>query len=56
MFAVRAGTMNGADGYRQVPGGTYVSTPGCFVWQVDGDQFSYQIVFRVHEATNVRGG
>lgn len=56
MFAVRAATINGTDGYRQVPGGTYVSTPGCYVWQVDGDQFSYQIVFRVHEATNVRGG
>ena len=54
MFAVRTGTANGTDGYREVPGGTYVSRPGCYAWQVDGEQFSYQIVFRVYEARRVR--
>jgi hypothetical protein len=28
-------TLNGANGYREAPGGTYVRTPGCYAWQVD---------------------
>jgi hypothetical protein len=38
-------TLNGANGYREAPGGTYVRTPGCYAWQVDGVGFSYLIVF-----------
>ena len=39
-------TLNeGRDGYREAPGGTYVKTPGCYAWQVDGQGFSSLIVF-----------
>jgi hypothetical protein len=34
------------DGYREAPGGTYVKTPGCYAWQVDGVGFSTVLVFR----------
>jgi len=34
------------DGYRTAPGGTYVQSPGCYAWQIDGVDFSYQIVFK----------
>ena len=34
------------DGYRTAPGGTYVDAPGCYAWQVDGVDFSYEIVFK----------
>jgi hypothetical protein len=33
------------DGYREAPGGTYVESPGCYAWQIDGTDFSYEIVF-----------
>lgn len=40
-------TLNeGRDGYRTAPGGTYVKTPGCYAWQVDGVGFSTVLVFR----------
>lgn len=39
-------TLNGANGYREAPGGTYVRAPGCYAWQVDGVGFSYLLVFR----------
>lgn len=35
-----------ADGYREVPGGLWVKTPGCYAWQVDGLNFSKIIVVR----------
>lgn len=38
-------TINGSDGYRQAPGGTFVTQPGCYVWQVDGIDFSYSVIF-----------
>jgi len=34
------------DEYREAPGGTYVESPGCYAWQIDGTDFSYQIVFK----------
>ncbi len=39
------GTVNGRDGWREAPGGTFVKTPGCYAWQVDGVGFSNIIVF-----------
>lgn len=38
-------TVNGQDGYREAPGGTFVKSPGCYAFQVDGLNFSYAIVF-----------
>ncbi len=38
-------TVNGHDGYREAPGGTFVKSPGCYAFQVDGLSFSYTIVF-----------
>jgi hypothetical protein len=38
-------TVNGQDGYREAPGGTFVKSPGCYAFQVDGLNFSYPIVF-----------
>ena len=37
-------TMNTQDGYRTVPGSTWVRSPGCYAWQVDGRDFSEVIV------------
>lgn len=37
-------TVNEEAGYRQAPGGTYVTSPGCYGWQVDGEGFSQVIV------------
>jgi hypothetical protein len=31
-------------GYRTVPGSTWVKSPGCYAWQVDGRGFSEVIV------------
>jgi hypothetical protein len=39
-------TLNGREGWREWPGGTYLRTPGCYAWQVDGTDFSHVIVFR----------
>jgi hypothetical protein len=39
-------TMNGSNGYREAPGGTFVKTSGCYAWQVDGVAFTYVIVFK----------
>jgi hypothetical protein len=39
-------TLNGSSGWRQVPGGTWVKSPGCYAWQVDGLRFSEVIVVR----------
>lgn len=40
-------TLNGTDGYREVTGATWVKTPGCIAWQVDGLSFSNVIVMRL---------
>jgi hypothetical protein len=39
-------TINGRDGWRQWPGGTFVRSPGCYAWQIDGADFSNVIVFK----------
>jgi hypothetical protein len=39
-------TLNSGLGYRTVPGGLFVKTPGCYAWQVDGLTFSEIIVIR----------
>lgn len=40
-------TANGINGYRDVTGATWVKTPGCVAWQVDGVNFSNVIVARL---------
>ncbi len=37
-------TLNTKDGYRTVPGSTWVTSAGCYAWQVDGQNFSDVIV------------
>jgi hypothetical protein len=37
-------TLNGTGGWREAPGGLWVSTPGCYAWQVDGLTFSETII------------
>ncbi|HET9719266.1 MAG TPA: hypothetical protein VFP55_04235 [Solirubrobacteraceae bacterium] len=37
-------TINNQGGYRTVPGSTWVKSPGCYAWQVDGKSFSEVIV------------
>jgi hypothetical protein len=32
-------TLNTQHGYRTVPGSTWVTSPGCYAWQVDGENF-----------------
>jgi hypothetical protein len=39
-------TLNSYFGYRTVPGGLWVKSPGCYAWQVDGLGFSEIIVVR----------
>lgn len=53
-IAVRGPTSNGSNGYREVPGGTYVREPGCYAWDVDGVSLHYSIVFQVLEPGNPR--
>ena len=44
-LVVAAGpTINTQAGYRTVPGSTWVRSPGCYAWQVDGRGFSDVIV------------
>lgn len=40
-------TINTQDGYRTVPGSTWIRSPGCYGWQVDGRGFSEVIVVKV---------
>jgi hypothetical protein len=40
-------TINTQDGYRTVPGSTWVRSPGCYGWQVDGRGFREVIVVKV---------
>jgi hypothetical protein len=35
------------DGSRTAPGGTFVKGPGCYAFQVDGLDFSYNLIFSV---------
>lgn len=37
-------TLNTQDGYRTVPGSTWVTSAGCYAWQVDGQGFTEVIV------------
>jgi hypothetical protein len=39
-------TLNANAGWRTAPGGTWVQSPGCYAWQVDGLTFSDIIVVR----------
>ena len=39
-------TLNRTGRWRDMPGGTYVKSPGCYAWQIDGQDFSYATVFR----------
>ena len=39
-------TLSSFFGYRTVPGGLWVKSPGCYAWQVDGLGFSEIIVVR----------
>jgi hypothetical protein len=46
-LAVPSGpTINSWNGWRTVPGGTWVKSPGCYAWQVDGLTFSEEIVVK----------
>ena len=38
-------TLNGLNGWREWPGATWLRTPGCYGWQIDGTNFSHIIVF-----------
>jgi hypothetical protein len=38
-------TVNDIAGIREAPGGTWLRSPGCYAWQVDGVGFSTVIVF-----------
>jgi hypothetical protein len=38
-------TANGENGFREWPGATWIRTPGCYAWQIDGVDFSDVIVF-----------
>lgn len=40
-------TANGSSGWREVPYFTFVKTPGCYGWQIDGRRFTETIVARV---------
>jgi len=49
-------TLNRAGRWRDMPGGTYVKSSGCYAWQVDGRGFSVVIVFKaVLSPTNNKG-
>ena len=37
-------TLNTQDGYRTIPGSTWVRSPGCYAWQVDGQGLSEIVV------------
>jgi hypothetical protein len=41
------GTINGVNGWREWPGGTWVRNPGCYAFQIDGSNFSDVVVFNV---------
>ena len=39
-------TVNGTHGYREWPGATWLRSPGCYAWQVDGLGFTRVFVFK----------
>jgi hypothetical protein len=39
-------TLNGTNGWREWPGGTWLHRPGCYAWQIDGTDFNHVIVFK----------
>ena len=39
-------TINGTNGWREWPGGTFIHSFGCYAWQIDGTDFSNVIVFK----------
>jgi hypothetical protein len=39
-------TVNDVNGWRTWPGATYLHAPGCYGWQVDGENFTRVIVFK----------
>ena len=43
-------TANAQNGFRTVPGSTWVKSPGCYAWQVDGRGFSDVLVVDVVSA------
>ena len=46
-IAVPAGSeLSTFNGWRTVPGGTWVKAPGCYAWQVDGLTFREEIVIK----------
>jgi hypothetical protein len=44
-------TANTQDGYRSMPGSTWVRSPGCYAWQIDGQGFSETVVADTFNAT-----
>jgi len=44
LVVAEGSTSNSQDGYRTVPGSTWVRSPGCYAWQVDGRGFSEIVV------------
>jgi hypothetical protein len=44
LLVAAGATINTQDGYRTVPGSTWIKSPGCYAWQVDGRGFSEVIV------------
>lgn len=38
--------INGTNGWREWPGGTFIRSLGCYAWQIDGSDFSRVVVFK----------
>lgn len=49
-------TIDGAHGWREWPGGTFLRSLGCYAWQVDGAGFSDVVVFEAVRGMGPRGG
>jgi hypothetical protein len=43
-------TLNGMNGWREWPGGTWLRAAGCYAWQIDGLHFSHVVVFQARFA------
>jgi len=46
LFVPFGSATNGLEGWREFPKSTFVKSPGCYAWQVDGLTFSELIVVR----------
>jgi hypothetical protein len=44
LLVAAGATINTQDSYRTAPGSTWIKSPGCYAWQVDGRGFSEVIV------------